>query len=135
MSQYNLEILPNGLIVCSIKISNPFNERDGVLECKALIDTGSELTIVCKSIFDGFTLNNNQIRKEGISTVNNEEDEIITCSLQINLPSRNWSGMITKCYIRDISKRQEYRVIIGMNMLKDTILMYNGIAGQAYIQI
>jgi hypothetical protein len=131
--KYELEILPNGLIICDIKIINLFNTYDDFVKCKALIDTGSEFTILCHSIFSLFKTENDKREPIKISTLNGLPSEEFLYPLQIQITDNNWRGIQNRIVVKDLSKREEYQAIIGMDILRNFELIYKGTQGLAYL--
>jgi predicted aspartyl protease len=127
----NLEVLNNGLIVCDITVKNPFHE-DQPIKCKALIDTGAEVTVVCQSIFDKFTLREDMKTKHRILTVAGEkETSLYPLKLFI---ANDWSHILHESCMSDLTEREEYDVIIGIDILKNYSLVYHGLNRLAWLE-
>lgn len=131
--RYDLKILSNGLAICSIKVINPFNDKEH-FQCKALIDSGADCTILCTSIFEKFTIAKSHLKKMGFSTLNNDEPDITICPLRFKVPSKNIFEITCYTAIRDLSKRSEYDAIIGTNILKEFDFIYKGVEKIAWLE-
>ena len=130
--KYDLEVLDNGLIVTTVKIINPYNQAEEI-ECKALIDTGSENTFVSKSVFDKFTIDNKNISKRGVSTINKDELDIDCYPFIFKIPNQNLFQSNTIAAIFTFPER-EYEAIIGIDILIGFELYYSGCGKTAWIE-
>lgn len=129
--RHNLKILPNGLLICKIGIQNPHNQRS--LVCNALIDTGAETTLICQTVFSDLQYSKEDAKIAGISTMHADE-HVFICNANIKIPYDDWSGpRLETVVVRDISKREEYRVIIGMDILSNYQLVYHGVQKVAWL--
>jgi len=128
--RHNLKILPNGLIVCKIKISNPNKPLE--ITCNALIDTGAEITLINESLFTKLSFDEEKIFERGASTLDND---IIVKVVNINmvLPHNNHGQFQIGVYVKNLDKREEYDAIIGMNILQNFQLVYHGIQKTAWL--
>lgn len=132
--RHELEVLSNGLAICKILVLNPFFENDLKIECNALIDTGAEFSVICQSIFNQFKIDKERIEKRGISTITNDEDDNIVYPFHLIIPSNNWTHSGNYLMVRDLSIRNEYKVIIGVNILRDFDLFYSGNQRKAWLE-
>lgn len=130
--KYDLNFLRSGLVTCPIIIANlPFEET---VKCNALIDTGSDVTIICKTIFDKFsTIDETKLKKSGIYAVSGDKDGFDNYTFHLKIPSQNWQSLKSLCLIADLSARKEYSAIIGVDLLKHFDFVYNGVQGVAYL--
>ena len=71
--RYNLEVLSNGFIVCNVTVI--MGEEQKI--CKALIDTGSNMTLIDKSFFNTFTsIDESKFFSDKIKTIDEDIYEI-----------------------------------------------------------
>jgi hypothetical protein len=131
--KYHLNVLANGLIVCDIKILNPFS-LDCEVECAALIDTGAEGSIICLSLFHCFEkIDRSRKIESGISTLNGES-KMFKYPFSILLPSVNSKENINPIAVHDLSHREEYKAIIGMDLLRRFEFGYSGRKKTAWLK-
>jgi len=128
-----LEVLPNGLIICNVKITNPLPDKNETVECAALIDTGSQITAICKSIYNKFSIDLSKEEKISILTLNGMESEAPYYPFKMNVPHNNWCSSFTRAVIKDFTDREKYEAIIGIDILRNFILHYDGIQGTAIL--
>lgn len=121
------------MIICIIKVINPFIYPNEEFSCNALIDTGSDSTIVCNSIFEKFTIDKTKIKNSGLSTMLYDSKETKVYPFNFKIPENNWKSFSAYSAIVDLSKRNEYDVILGMNLIKNLDLHYSGEIQKAYL--
>ncbi|WP_295794652.1 hypothetical protein [Mucilaginibacter sp.] len=127
---YHLKVLANGLAICELTVINPNNGKE--VTCNALIDTGAEITILCCGLFDELEFNQVELLKGGTSSL--DKDQIVSVAMvDMKLPSANWTTFQTLVYKKDISIREEYSAIIGINILRNYQLVYHGSKKTAWI--
>lgn len=129
MQYHNLQVLSNGLVVCKIKITNYFNKEQFKI-CTALIDTGAECSAICNSIFD--TFDKKEKVATGISTIHMKET-VNAYRVIFNIPINDYWSHETYAICRDLSIREEYDAIIGMNTLRNYVFKYDGYNNKASI--
>ena len=115
--RHYLKVSTDGLMLsCTIKLENQFSSSDNPIECEALIDTGSDITVLCKSIFDRFECDKSKLGKIGVHSLNSDQEDMIIYPFMINVPLSNWSPTGVKVMIADLTKREGYQAIIGMDL-------------------
>jgi hypothetical protein len=132
--RYNLQILSNGLIICDIKISNPFCETDSPIECKALIDTGCDKSIVCQSVYEQFTIDETRVEKIGVKTIHGLEKETVLYPFKVSVTARNWKSYCNQLGVANLLDRVNYKAIIGIDFLRNLRLYIDWIQGLAWIE-
>lgn len=132
METYDIQVLPNGLPVCKIKLIN-FSDKSESIECDALIDTGASLTIICESIFNKFNTRKDQRLPSGISTLNANSDAF-AYPLLIHVPSNNWSFNPINVTVTNLADKREYKAIVGVDVLSKYFLFYDGVNRTARLQ-
>jgi len=126
--RHNLKVLPNGLMICKVKLSN----KGFGINCNALIDTGAEQTIMCTTVFDKLEFEKEEIFEGGASTL--DGDVVVpVCNVIMTLPHNNHNSFKIGVYIKDLVKREDYDIIIGMNILQNYQLVYHGIQKTAWL--
>lgn len=133
--QETIKILPSGLLICDIKITNPFSSTDESIKCNALIDTGCDTSIICQSIFERFTIDESKIEKIGLLTVNNFEKEATLYPVRISVPARNWSESSVQVGVLNLLDRKGYRAIIGIDILKHFKLYSDWVQRIAWLEV
>jgi hypothetical protein len=131
--RYTLNVLLNGLMTCEVRVINPFN-NDLPIDCTALIDTGADCSVLCKSIFEKFKIDASKIEAGVLSTLIGEDESIIKYPTRLKIPKSNWAEYPVYFGIGDLSKREEYKVIIGMDVLRNFDLVYKGIHRTAWLE-
>jgi hypothetical protein len=130
--KHELEVLPNWLVICDITIINPFNDKERV-SCKALIDTGAEGSILCNSLFNQFkTIDESKKFNYGLSTLNKDSQSFVYPFI-LEIPTGNWSKNSTCMIIMDLTVREEYDAILGMDILRNFDLIVKGSQKLAYL--
>ncbi len=129
--QYYLKILPNGLMICKIKLVNPNNSA--ICHCDALIDTGAQLSLICKTVFDKLHYDGKDVQKTTLSSIDWEE-EVSICVVKLFIPNDNWPPTHKLVAVKDITKRKEYQALIGMDILSEFQLVYNGQKKEAWLE-
>jgi hypothetical protein len=128
-----LEVLPNGLPICKIRIINPFNQKE-TIDCVALIDTGSESSLLCSSLFNKFTLNQTEISKQAIDTLRGISERRVIHPFNVQIPFDHW-GFVSSHLIEHEIPREEYQAIIGTDILRHFILVYHGLTHQCWLEM
>jgi len=134
LMRFNLQILDVGLIVCNIKLINPYCHEEE-FETVGLIDTGSDNTIISKKLFNKFKkIEPDAIGFKGLSTLHNDEHTIKTYPFIFIMPTNNifQSGSIAG--IKDFPENREYEVIIGIDILYKFALYYSRADNVAWIE-
>lgn len=132
--RYQLKVLNNGLTTCEVKFVNPFKNTEAII-CDALIDLGAEVTVICKTLYQQFTIEEQYIINDGVSTVNGDDDNAVFYPFHIYIPSNNWANESQHLLVRDLSQRREYNAIIGLDLLHRCRLFYDGISREAWIDV
>lgn len=130
--RYKLKILDVGLIVCKIKIINPYYE-DEEFEAMGLIDTGSQNTLVSTSLYEKFTIHPHGMGFKGLSTLNKDEKDVPTYPFTFKVPINNIIPAASHAVIKDFPKDREYDVIIGIDILERFDLYYSRRENIAYL--
>jgi hypothetical protein len=127
---YPLVRLENGLVICEVKIAN-----SPPIKCNALIDTGAEISVICKSIFKELkTIDKNKIERINTRSINSESENDIVYPLKVRIPYKNYCCKEYQFVIKDLTKREEYKMIIGVDILQDFVFMYDGMNEKAWLQ-
>ena len=133
--RYNAIVLHNQLCTIELKIINPDDGQEII--CKALIDTGSEYSFICESVFNQFKTDKEKIINNGssISLFGGIESKIWGYPFRFKLPANNWAVDYMVFGVSDLGYREEYNALIGMNLLKKSYrFIYNGESGQAWLE-
>jgi len=132
----DLEVLGNGLVICHIEVITPLKSGQNKIHLKALVDTGAEISFICKTVYEQMVVNEAMKGKIGASTLDAEIDDFITYPMKIRIYSdyANWTILDEEFLmtVRDLTKRKEYQAIIGADILKHLSFVYNGVEGRAW---
>jgi hypothetical protein len=131
MERYALTVLPNGLPVCQVTFIN--RKTGETKECTALVDTGAEFTCVDPSIFDSLNIDESDLSEAHISGFD-RESHTIKGKVNVRLPSENWGSTFVIIAKWDLDHRKEYKAIIGMDLMRNFRLVYDGIQRTAWLE-
>jgi len=128
--RHNLKVLPNGLMICKIKIVNPENNTTDY--CNALIDTGAEYSLICTTVFDKLHFDKKNLQTTILSYLDGEEETSL-CEVKLFVSRNNTFPIHKFVSVKNLEKRKEYNMIIGMDILQNFQLVYNGLKGDAWL--
>jgi len=133
MARHEIKVLGNGFPVCHVKFQNPKNNK--AIDVWALIDTGANHTFLHTEYFENLGFEEtDHIPLMGRSGKEDSKEKVTEHAI-IFWPHDNWSSRPITLASLDFTGRNEYKAIIGLDLLRNCVFYYNGIYREAWVEM